>query len=465
MKIIDPATETALADVADSSIKDVDRAVKAAEAAFPAWAAKSPGERSALLLKWAALVERDLLRLAELESKNTGKPLKLARDGDIPFAVDNLRFFAGAARVLEGSSSGDYAAGYTSFIRREPVGVVALVAPWNYPMMMAAWKLGPALAAGNTAVIKPSELTPLTTIEFVKLAHEAGFPEGVVNVVTGAEATGRALTSHPGVRMISFTGDTETGKKIMAQAAPTVKRVHMELGGKAPFVVFDDADLDAAIQGAVVASFVNCGQDCTAATRIYVQQGSLKKFTAAFLKEVAKIRIGVDMGPLISKEQRARVEGFVKRAEGKVLAGGGRPKGFKKGFYFEPTVIGGPAQDSEIVQKEVFGPVVCLMSFKDEAHAITLANDTPFGLAGSVWTKDTAKAFRMSAALRFGTVWINDHLPLASEMPHGGFKQSGFGKDMSKYAVEEYTVAKHIMVETTGAVRKGWHYTAFGDPA
>ncbi|MCX5796182.1 MAG: aminobutyraldehyde dehydrogenase [Elusimicrobia bacterium] len=471
--ILNPASEEAIAELADAGPRDVDRAVASAKKAFDSgvWSGRSPAERAALILKWAALIEANLAALAELESRNTGKPLKLARDGDIPFAVDNLRFFAAAARLCEGAGTGEYSAGYTSVIRREPVGVVALVAPWNYPLMMAAWKLGPALAAGNTCVIKPSRLTPLTTVELGKLALEAGIPEGVLNVVTGAEEAGRALTSHPDVRMISFTGDTDTGRKIMVQASPTVKRLTFELGGKAPFVVFADADLAAAVQGAVVASFVNCGQDCTAATRIYVEQSVMARFTAAFVKEAAKLRVGdpsqpgTDMGPLISAEQRARVEGFLKRAKGvKVLLGGGRPKSMKKGFFLEPTIVAGAAQSSELVQSEIFGPVVCLLPFKGEAQALALANDVRYGLAGSVWTKDVQRALRMANGMRFGTVWVNDHLPLASEMPHGGFKESGFGKDLSKYALEEYTVAKHVMFETTGAARKPWHYTAFGEP-
>ncbi|MBI4387168.1 MAG: aminobutyraldehyde dehydrogenase [Elusimicrobia bacterium] len=473
-KIVNPATEEVIAEACEAGASDVDRAVRAAKGAFEdgRWSGKTPGERAAVLWKLAGLMEENAGRLAELESRNAGKPIKLAKDGDIPFAVDNLRFFAGIARGLDGLASAEYSGGATSVLRREPVGVVGLIAPWNYPLMMSVWKAAPALAAGNTAVLKPSELTPLTTIEFGRLAQEAGLPDGVLNIVTGGETAGKAITEHPDVAMVSFTGDTATGRKIMGQAAASLKRLHFELGGKAPFVVFEDADLDAAVNGAVVAAFVNAGQDCTAATRVLVQAQVYKKFQEAFLEKVSQLRVGdpkspkTDMGPLISRDQLERVEGFLRRAKGaKILCGGDRPAGLAKGFFHSPTVVADAAFDSEIMQSEVFGPVVCLQSFRDEADAVAKANGVAYGLASSVWTSNVQKAFRVSAKLQFGTVWINDHLPLTSETPHGGVKQSGFGKDLSACAFQEYTTLKHVMIETTGAARKPWHYTVFGDPA
>ncbi|MBI2069665.1 MAG: gamma-aminobutyraldehyde dehydrogenase [Elusimicrobia bacterium] len=475
--ILNPATGRNIAVVPEATSVDVDKAVQAARAAFEdgRWSKKSPGERSAVLWQLAAKIESNMELLVETELANCGKPIKLVKDGDIPFALDNVRFFAGALRCLDGRASGEYVPGYMSLIRREPVGVIALVAPWNYPFMMAVWKIIPALSAGNSVVFKPSELTPLTAIELGRLALEAGLPEGVLQIITGAEEAGKALTAHAGVDMISFTGDTQTGKKIMAQAAPTLKRLHLELGGKAPFIVFGDADLEAAAQGAVVGSLVNTGQDCTAATRLYVEQSVYPKFLERLLALMKTVKVGdpknkqTDVGPLISQEQRERVEGFVERAVkagAKVLTGGRRPSSDEtaEGFFYEPTVIVEAKQDSEIVQNEVFGPVVCVLPFKGESEAVSKANDIRYGLAGSVWTKDIQKALRVSAALRFGTVWINDHLPLTSEMPHGGFKSSGFGKDLSIYALEEYSVAKHVMADMSGAARKPWHYTAFGQP-
>ncbi|MEU3461794.1 gamma-aminobutyraldehyde dehydrogenase [Streptomyces sp. NPDC006733] len=453
--VVNPATGEVYATAPLSAAADVDAAMAAAEAAFPAWRDATPAARQRALLKAADAIEARADELVAVESENTGKPLGLTASEELPPMVDQIRFFAGAARMLEGRSAGEYMEGMTSIVRREPVGVCAQVAPWNYPMMMAVWKFAPAIAAGNTVVLKPSDTTPASTVLLAEILGEV-LPKGVFNVVCGDRDTGRAMVEHKVPAMASITGSVRAGMQVAESAAKDVKRVHLELGGKAPVVVFGDADIAKAVEDIAVAGYFNAGQDCTAATRVLVHESIHDEFTTALAKAAADTRTGaaddedVLYGPLNNANQLAQVSGFIERlpAHAKVEAGGHRVG--EKGYFYAPTVVSGLKQDDEIIQNEVFGPVITVQSFTDEDQAVEYANGVDFALASSVWTKDHGRAMRMSKRLDFGCVWINTHIPLVAEMPHGGFKKSGYGKDLSAYGFEDYTRIKHVMTSLDG---------------
>ena len=472
-RVIDPATGATLWTYRADDESGVAAAIAAARDAFPQWSGATPAQRSAALYALGVELEKVAEDLAQAETAQTGKPIRLAREFDVPGSIDNVAFFAGAARHLTGHASAEYSADHTSSIRREAIGVVGSIAPWNYPLQMAVWKVLPAIAAGNTIVLKPAEITPLTTLLLAEACERAGVPAGVVNVVNGpGPLTGETLVSSPQIAMTSFTGSTAVGRHIAGIAAANGTRLHLELGGKAPFVVFDDADLDAAVHGAVAASLINTGQDCTAATRAYVHRSRFDDFVSGVAELMGQVRLGAptdpdtDQGPLVSFRQRDKVAAMVERAVlagARAVTGGKAPGGeLAAGAYYEPTLVVDAEQKSEIVQEEVFGPVLAALPFDSDEEALELANDSPLGLAASAWTTNVFRAQEASRRIRAGTVWVNDHIPIISEMPHGGMKSSGYGKDMSSYSFEEYTQVKHVMADLTATAEKEWHRTVFG---